>query len=80
MDRHAQHRGLLRRQPARVEHAEVDGGGDDDRAARDGGYGARDGGAALLLADGEAERHGSPYDEEPSEEGHAPRDQVDDVG
>ena len=43
---------------------EVDGGGDDDCAAGDGRYCARYGCAALLLADGEAERDGAPYDEE----------------
>ena len=69
----------LRGKPARVEHAEVDGGGDDDRAAGDGRYRARYGCAALLLADGEAERDGAPYDEEAPQEGHASRDQVDDV-
>ena len=52
---------------------------DDDAAARDGRDGACDLRAALLLADGEAQRHRAPDDEEAAQERHASRDEIDDV-
>ena len=77
LQRHADH---LRWEPGCVEHAEVDGGRDDDRTARDGRDGARDLGASLLLADGEAERDRAPHDEEPAEERNAARYERDYLG
>ena len=69
----------LRREPGRVEHPEVDGRGDDDRAACDGRDGARDLRPALLLADGEAEGDGAPDDEEAAQERHAAGYEADDL-
>lgn len=69
----------LSRHPRGVELAEVDGCGDDDRAAGDG----RDSGlhafaAATAVSEGASELYCSPDHEEPSEERHAARHERDD--
>jgi len=66
-------------EPGRVELAEVDGGGDDDRPASDGRDRAGDLGASLLLSDGEPERDRAPDDQEAAEERDAAGDESDDV-
>ena len=66
-------------EPGRVELAEVDGGGDDDRPARNGRDRAGDLSASLLLSDGEAERYRAPDDQESAEERDAAGDESDDV-
>lgn len=73
------HSNLLVREPGSVQLSEVDGCGDDDRAAGDGGNRARDLAAALLLADCEAEADRAPDDEEAAQERHAARNEADDV-
>ena len=72
-------RPFLSGEPRRVELPEVDGGGDDDRPARDGRDRACDLGSALLLPDGESERDRAPDDQEAAEERDAAGDESDDV-